>query len=715
MNRLSKVVILMMMTSVFSGCQDDGPDGPDGPVAPVAKIQPKELTAFGETRVDNYFWLRERENPEVIQYLKAENDYLKQVLAPTEELQEKLFAEMKGRIKKDDTSVPYLYNGYRYYTRFEKGGEYSLHCRRPAGSETEEVFLNGNTLATGDGYFSLTGVEVSPDSRKVVYGIDTAGRRFYTLRIKDLETGQLLDDIIADVTGDVTWAMDNRTLFYTRQDPETLRSYQVWRHELGAAPGTDVLIFEEQDDTFDVSVERTKSERFLLISSSQTLSTEYRILEADNPMGEFRLFEPRRRDLEYHLDHQGDRFLILTNYEAKNFRLMECSQNETGLANWRELIAHRDDVFLEDLEVCNNWLVLAERFDGLTHLKILPADGSEAYHLDFGEPTWSVWLSTNVDMESQVLRFGYSSLTTPSTTYDFDMGTREKTLLKQTEVLGGFLSENYQAEYVQVPAADGTLVPVSLVYRKGFTPNGQSPLLLYAYGSYGYSMDASFGSARLSLLDRGFVYAIAHVRGGEEKGRAWYEGGKLLHKKNTFTDFIDCGNFLVQQGYTAHDRLFAMGGSAGGLLMGAIMNMAPEVWRGVVAQVPWVDVVTTMQDDSIPLTTSEYDEWGNPANEEYYRYMLSYSPYDNVQAMNYPATLVTTGLHDSQVQYWEPAKWVAKLRVMKTDDNPLLFKINMEAGHGGASGRFRRLEETALSYAFMLNLLGDLFLNDLPE
>ena len=703
MNCFSKVVLLMMMTSVLSGCQDGGPNRP---AAPVAKMEPTELTAFGETRVDNYFWMRHRENPEVIQHLEAENAYLKEMLAHTDELQHKLFEEMKGRIKKDDTTVPYLYNGYLYYSRYEKGGEYALHCRRPALGEVEEVYLNGNTLATGAGYFSLAGVEVSPDGRKAVYGIDTAGRRFYTLRVKDLDTGNLLEDVIPDVTGDVTWAMDNRTLFYTRQDPETLRSYQVWRHELGAAPGTDTLIFEEEDDTFDVSVERTKSERFLVISSSQTLSTEHRILEADNPFGEFRIFEPRHRDLEYGIDHQGDRFIILTNHEALNFRLMECDLNNTGLSHWRELIPHRKDVFLEDLEVFDNWLVLAERFDGLTHLKVIPADGSKAHYLDFGEPTWSTWLATNVSMESGVLRFGYSSLTTPSTTFDYDMATREKTLLKQTEVLGGFLPENYQAEYVQVPAADGTLVPVSLVYRKGFKPDSQSPLLLYAYGSYGYSMDASFGSSRLSLLDRGFVYAIAHVRGGEEKGRAWYEDGKLLNKKNTFTDFIDCGNYLVDKGYTAHDRLFAMGGSAGGLLMGAIMNMAPEVWRGVVAQVPWVDVVTTMQDDSIPLTTSEYDEWGNPADEEYYRYMLSYSPYDNVRAMNYPATLVTTGLHDSQVQYWEPAKWVARLREMKTDDNPLLFKINMEAGHGGASGRFRRLEETALSYAFMLDLLG---------
>ncbi len=703
MQRFTKVAFLMMMTSVFFGCRDEGSNLP---VAPVAKVQPQELTAFGVTRIDNYFWLRERENPQVIQYLEAENDYLKQVLAPTRGLQEKLFEEMKGRIKKDDASVPYLYNGYWYYSRFEKDGEYKLHCRRPADSPTEEVMLNGNLLAAENGYFSLAGVEVSPDGRKVVYGIDTAGRRFYTLRIKDLDSGHLLDDVIPDVTGDVTWALDNRTLFYTRQDPLTLRSFQVWRHELGAASGTDKLVFEEEEETFDVSIERTKSERFLVITSSQTLSTEHRILEADNPLGEFRVFEPRHRDLEYDIEHQGDRFLILTNHEAKNFRLMECDQNSTGLAGWRQLVPHREDVFLEDLEVFDDWLVLAERFDGLTHLKILPADGSAVHHLDFGEPTWSTWLSINMTMESGVLRFGYSSLTTSKTIYDYDMETRKKTKLKQTEVLGGYLPENYQAEYLQVPAADGTLVPVSLVYRKGFTPNGRSPLLLYAYGSYGYSMDADFRSSRLSLLDRGFVFAIAHVRGGEEKGRTWYEDGKLLKKKNTFTDFIDCGNFLVARNYTAHDRLFAMGGSAGGLLMGAVMNMAPQVWRGIVAQVPWVDVVTTMQDDSIPLTTSEYDEWGDPADEEYFHYMLSYSPYDNVQAMDYPATLVTTGLHDSQVQYWEPAKWVAKLRVMKTDDNPLLLKINMEAGHGGASGRFRRLEETALSYAFMLDLLG---------
>ncbi len=691
---------MMMVIGALSGC-GESKNNP-----PRATIRPHELMAHGDTRVDNYFWLRERENPEVIDYLQAENEYLRKSLAHTEGLQTKLFEEMKGRIKKDDSSVPFLYNGYWYYTRFEKGGEYSLHCRRRDNSETEEVMLNGNSLDQGGGYFSLAGVRPSPDSKLVVYGVDTEGRRFYTLHFKNLETGQILPDVIVDVTGNVTWALDNKTLFYTRQDPETLRSFQVWRHILGTDSAQDQLIFTEEDETFSCSVHRTKSERYLVISSSQTLSTEERILEADDPLGEFQVFQPRRRDLEYQIEHQGDRFLIRTNDQAKNFRLMECGLQNTGLDQWREVIPHRQDVYLEDVEVFENWLVTQERFDGLNHLKIIPGDGSEPHLLDFGEPTWDVWLSANFNLDSQVLRFGYSSLTTPNSTFDYNMQTRAKTLLKQTEVLGEFQPQNYQAEYLQVPARDGTPVPVSLVYRKGFHPDGHSPMLLYAYGSYGYSMDASFASNRLSLLDRGFVFAIAHVRGGEEKGRTWYEDGKLLNKKNTFTDFIDCGNFLVAQGYTAHDRLFAMGGSAGGLLMGAILNMAPEVWRGVIAQVPWVDVVTTMQDSSIPLTTSEYDEWGNPADEEYYHYMLSYSPYDNVQAMDYPAILVTTGLHDSQVQYWEPAKWVAKLRALKTNNNPLLLKINMEAGHGGASGRFRRLEETALSYAFMLDLLG---------
>jgi len=697
----TKVVLAMILSlTALAGCGG-------GDEAPRAEIRPHEMTLHGHTRIDDYFWLKDRENPEVIAYLEAENAYLAKTMAHTDELQDLLFEEMKGRIKKDDSSAPYEKNGYWYYTRFVPGGEYALHCRRPGTMETaEEIMFDGNAMGEGHGYFALRGVNVSPDSKLVVYGVDTAGRRFYTLRVKDLATGRIMQDEIKDVTSNVTWALDNQTLFYTRQDPETLRSYQIWRHELGADTSEDVLVYEEKDDTFGCDVRRSKSDKYLFINSRQTLSTECRLLEADNPTGEFRLFQERQRDVEYSVSHQGDRFLILTNLHATNFRLMACGLDQTWLASWREVVPHRDKVLLEDVEVFRDFLVLGERFDGLTHLKVVPMDGSEPHYLDFGEPTWSAWTSYNPQMDARVLRFGYTSLTTPRSTFVYDMNTRRKELIKQQEVLGGFDAANYKAEYLHVPARDGKMVPVSLVYRKGFEPDGASPLLLYGYGSYGYSMDARFNSSRLSLLDRGFVYAIAHVRGGQEMGRQWYEDGKLLKKMNTFTDFIDCGRYLVEKKYTSRDRLFAAGGSAGGLLIGAVVNMAPDLWRGVEAGVPFVDVVTTMLDDSIPLTTSEFDEWGNPLDKEYYDYMLSYSPYDNVTAQAYPAMLVTTGLHDSQVQYFEPAKWVAKLRVVATGDNPLIFKINMEAGHGGKSGRFRRLEEEALAYAFFLDLVG---------
>ena len=621
-------------------------------------------------------------------------------------MQDTLFAEMKGRLKEDESSAPYELDGYWYYTRYVEGGEYPLHCRRPGSMDApEEIMFDGNAMAAGQDYFSLRGVEVSPDTRLAVFGVDTVGRRFYTLRVKNLETGLVMDDEIPDVTGNVTWAMDNRTLFYTRQDPQTLRSWQVWRHQLGTPLSADVLVFQEDDETFSCGVERSRSDRYLMISSEQTLSSEVRILEADDPTGAFRVFQPRQRDLEYSVEHQGGRFLIRTNLFARNFRLMECPLDKTWLANWREVVPHRADVLLENALAFDDWLVLRERYDGLSHLRIVPMDGTADHSLDFGEPTWSVWSEMNPEMDTDVLRYGYTSLTTPRSTYAYDMKTRVKTLLKQQEVLGGFDPADYQEEYIHVKARDGVEVPVSLVYRKGLVKDGKAPLLLYAYGSYGYSQGASFRTTVLSLLDRGFVYAIAHIRGGQEMGRQWYEDGKLLKKKNTFTDFIDCGHALVDGGYTAPDRLFAMGGSAGGLLMGAVINMDPELWKGVVAAVPFVDVVTTMLDETIPLTTGEYDEWGNPHDKVYYDYMLSYSPYDQVEAKAYPALLVTTGLHDSQVQYWEPAKWVAKLRAVKTDDNPLLLRINMEAGHGGKSGRYRSLEETALGYAFMLDLV----------
>ncbi len=697
----SKVVLAMILSlTALAGCGG-------GDKAPEAEIRPQEMTLHGHTRIDNYYWLNDRDNPEVIAYLEAENAYLEKTLAHTRELRDELFEEMKGRIKKDDSSAPYEKNGYWYYTRYVTGGEYALHCRRP-GSMTgnEEIMFDGNAMGEGPGYFSLRGVGVSPDNKLAVFGTDTVGRRFYNLRVKNLATGEIMSDEIKDVTSNATWANDNRTLFYTRQDPETLRSYQIWRHELGTPTSNDVLVFQEDDDTFSCYVRRSKSDKYLFINSRHTLSSEVRLLEADNPIGTFRIFQPRQRDMEYGVSHQGDRFLVRTNLHATNFRLMECGLDATWLANWREVIPHREDVLLEDVEVFDDFLVLGERFDGLTHLKVMPTDGSQPHHLDFGEPTWSAWTAYNPQMDAQVLRYGYSSLTTPRSTFAYDMRTRKKELIKQLEVLGGFDAANYQAEYLHVPARDGVMVPVSLVYRKGFEPDGSSPLLLYAYGSYGYSQDAGFNSNRLSLLDRGFVFAIAHVRGGQEMGRRWYEDGKLLKKKNTFTDFIDCGRFLVENKYTSQDRLFAEGGSAGGLLMGAIVNMEPDLWRGVLAAVPFVDVVTTMLDESIPLTTGEFDEWGNPKEKEYYDYMLSYSPYDQVTAQDYPAMLVTTGLHDSQVQYFEPAKWVAKLRAIGTGKNPLVFKINMEAGHGGKSGRFRRLEEEALAFAFFMDLAG---------
>ena len=696
----TRMVLLTMGILILTGC------GPQTPEPPVADVRPHELTAHGDTRIDNYFWLNQRDDPEVLAYLKAENAYVEKVMAPVQDLKDEIFDEMKNRIKKDDSSAPYPQRGYWYYTRYVTGGEYSLRCRRPDSMTGEEqIMFDGNALAEGHDYFSLRGVSVSPDNRLAVFGIDTAGRRFYTLRVKDLSTGELLSDVIPDVTGNVTWALDNKTLFYGKQDPATLRSYQIFRHVLGTDSAQDELVFQEDDDTFGCYVGRSKSDRYLFIIAAQTLSSEVLLLEADDPTGEFRVFQPRQADMEYSVQHQGDRFLIRTNLHAKNFRLMECGLAETGLAQWREVIPHREDVLLEGVEVFDDYLVLGERYDGLRHLKIMPMDGSEPHELDFGEPTWAVWSTTNREMASDIVRFDYSSLTTPISTFAYDMNARTKELLKQEEVLGGFDSQNYQAEYLHVPAQDGVKVPVSLVYRKGTLLDGSAPLLLYAYGSYGNSMDANFRSSRLSLLDRGFVYAIAHVRGGQELGRQWYEDGKLLKKKNTFTDFIDCGRYLVDNGYTSNDRLFASGASAGGLLVGAIVNMEPQMWRGVYAAVPWVDVVTSMSDASIPLTTGEYDEWGNPEDKIYYDYMLSYSPYDNVSAQNYPALLVTTGLHDSQVQYFEPAKWVAKLRALKTDDNPLLLRINMDAGHGGVSGRFRRLEETALSYAFMLDLV----------
>ncbi|MCH8956437.1 S9 family peptidase [candidate division KSB1 bacterium] len=674
---------------------------------PMAKVKPKKLENHGHVRTDNYYWLKERENPEVIDYLNAENDYTDAVMAHTKDLQDELFEEIKGRIKQDDSSVPYKLEDYFYYTRYETGKEYPLYCRKKGSLEgTEEIMLNVNKMAEGHDYFAVRGRKVSWNQDLLAFAADTVGRRIYALQFKNLTTGEILPDMIPAVTGNMAWANDNKTLFYAKQDPATLRSFQIYKHTLGTDSATDPLVYEEKDDTFRCYVSRTKSKKYIVIGSSQTLSNEYRYLDAHNPEGEFSIFMPREREHEYNIDHYGDHFYIRTNLNAKNFRLMKTPVAKTAKENWREVIAHRDDVFLQNFEMFNDHLVVGERKDGLRQIRVISWDGSDDHYLNFGEPAYLAYVSTNPDFNTTTLRYGYQSMTTPNSIYDYDMISKKKVLLKQDEVLGDFSSENYVTERFYATAHDGAKVPISIVYRKGIKMDGSNPLLLYGYGSYGNSIDASFNSARLSLLDRSFIFAIAHIRGGQEMGRQWYDDGKLFKKKNTFTDFIDCGKYLVKEKYTSSDKLFCYGGSAGGLLIGAVLNMAPELFYGAAAAVPFVDVVTTMLDDSIPLTTSEYDEWGNPNEKDSYDYMLSYSPYDQVEAKNYPHLLVTTGLHDSQVQYWEPAKWVAKLRALKTGNNRLLLKTNMEAGHGGASGRFKRYKEIAFRYAFFLDLAG---------
>lgn len=675
---------------------------------PIAKKQKKELTIHDDTRIDNYYWLKEREDQEVINYLNEENTYTDTMLSHTKTFQEDLFQEIKGRIKQTDMSVPYKDNGYFYLTRYEEGKEYPVYARKKETLEAaEEILLNVNELAKPYDFYAIGSRSVSPNNKILAYGEDTLSRRIYTARFKNLETGEMLEDVIPNTTGGVVWANDNKTVFYTVKD-EALRPYKIYKHKLGTDASEDKLVYHEKEETYRCGIYKSKSKEFLIIGSFQTLSTEYHILEADKPDNNFRVFFPRdyKNKLEYYISHYDDKFYIRTNLDkASNFRLMETPVNRTDKKYWKEVIPHRTDVLLEDVDIFKNYLVLSERIEGITNLRIMPNKGEEHY-INFGEAAYMTYASVNLEFDTDIFRLGYTSLTTPNSTYDYNMKTREKILLKQQEVIGDFKASDYVSERLYAIARDSTKVPISIVYKKGTAKNSNNPLLLYAYGSYGSSMDPYFSSVRLSLLDRGFVYAIAHVRGGEEMGRQWYENGKLLNKKNTFTDFIDCAEFLIEEKYTNKDKLFAYGGSAGGLLMGAIINMRPDLWKGVVAAVPFVDVVTTMLDESIPLTTGEFDEWGNPKNKEYYDYIKSYSPYDNVAAKDYPSLLVTTGLHDSQVQYWEPAKWVAKLRDMKTDKNPLLLKTNMEAGHGGASGRFKRLREVALQYTFMFDLAG---------
>lgn len=710
---LYAAVCAAVLMNACNPAKDEGKQ--DDLAAPIAEKKPDTLTG---NRIDNYYWMKlsdEQKNAKekdevttkVINYLNSENDYLAAKMKHTEALQEKLYTEIVGRIKQTDESVPYKKNGYWYYTRYEEGKEYAIYCRKKGTLEAkEEILLNVNEMAKGHSYYAIGGLSVSEDNKLLAYGEDSVSRRRYTVYVKDLETGKLVGEPIANTTGGITWANDNKTIFYSRKDSVTLLPRWIMKHKLGTSPAKDVMVYEEPDDTFYASIYKTKSKKFLVIASGSTLTNDYQILDANTPDGKFKSFTKRERGLEYSIDHYQDKFYIITNWDALNFRLMETPDTKTDKANWKEKIAHRKDALIEDMDIFKDFLVISERSKASTQLRIINQKTNEEHYMEFAEPAYTLYSSTNLDFDTDLLRYGYTSMTTPSSTYDYNMKTRERKLLKQQEVVGGYNPDDYQTERLWATADDGTKIPMSIVYKKGIKKDGTNPTMLYGYGSYGASMDPTFSSTRLSLLNRGFVYAIAHIRGGQEMGRQWYEDGKMFKKKNTFTDFIDCAEFLIEEKYTTPEHLFASGGSAGGLLMGAVVNMRPELFKGVIAAVPFVDVVTTMLDESIPLTTGEFDEWGNPKNPESYMYMLEYSPYDQVKTQNYPNMLVTTGLHDSQVQYWEPAKWVAKLREMKTDNNTLLLRTNMETGHGGASGRFKVYRETAQEYAFILDLEG---------
>ncbi len=673
----------------------------------MTHYRPHSIEMHGHVRNDPYFWMRDRDNPEVLAYLEAENARTDQALAHLEPLRTTLFEEIKGRMKKDDSTSPYRNRDYYYYSRYEADKEYPLHCRKFASLDApEEVMLDVNLESRGENYFHVGGLNVSAEQDILAYSVDRTGGRLHTIHFKNLRTGEMFPDRLEEVSGAMAWANDNKTLFYAHLDPVTLRSDRIFRHVLGTDPASDELVYEEKDDTFRVTVFKSKSRRHLMIFSNQTLTTEFRLVDANHPEQEPHVFLPRQRGHEYIVDHLADQFYILSNDKAPNFRLFKAPDSERGREAWSELVAHREDVYLENFELFDHYFVTEERSDGLVSLQIFPADGGPSHFLDFGEPAYIAYLGTNIEADTDLLRFGYTSMTTPSSVYHYHMGTREKTLLKRQEILGSFRQEDYRTERLHAVGHDGVSIPISLVYRIDTFVPGQNPLLLHGYGAYGSSGDTVFSNARLSLLDRGFVFAEAHIRGGQELGRQWYDGGRLLNKRNTFLDFIHCARHLRELRYGAPDRLYAIGGSAGGLLMGAVMNIEPELFHGVIAHVPFVDVVTTMLDADLPLTTGEYDEWGHPEDPEYYHYMLSYSPYDNVAPRPYPHLLVTTGINDTQVHYWEPAKWVAKLRANKTSDTLLLLKTDLDVGHGGPSGRFEQIQKTAFDYAFLLYLAG---------
>tara|TARA_B100000401_G_scaffold203_1_gene140 strand:+ start:1076 stop:3127 length:2052 start_codon:yes stop_codon:yes gene_type:complete len=674
---------------------------------PIAEKIEKKLSIHGDTRIDEYYWLNQRGDKKVIDYLNAENSYRDLYMKDYKGLEEELFQEIKSRIKEDDSSVPYLDNGYYYYTRYEKGKQYPIYCRKKGNLEAkEEVLIDANIMSEGYDYFRVGDIEISPDDKVMAYSIDTLSRRIYTIYFMNLETREVHKENIKNTSGSITWANNSKTLFYNLKDIETLRTDRVMMHNLNSN-STDKEIFFEEDETFSVYSYKTKNDKYIIIGSSATLSQEFRYVSADSPNKDFKIFQKRVNGLEYSIDHFDGKWFIRTNKDkATNFKLMICDENRTNKENWKDYISHRQDVLLEDIDLFNNHLVITERKTGLRRIEIRPWKGGNSHYIEFEDEAYSLYSSTNLETNTNKFRFSYSSMTTPNSVIEYDMNSKEKIILKETEVLGGkFDKNNYVSLRVWAPARDGKKIPISLVYRKDMYKNGENPLLLYGYGSYGITNNASFSSVRLSLLDRGFVYAIAHIRGSQYLGREWYDDGKMFKKKNTFYDFIDSGKFLIKEGYSNDEKLFAMGGSAGGLLMGAVVNMEPKLFRGIVAGVPFVDVITTMLDEDIPLTTFEYDEWGNPNNKDSYDYMLSYSPYDQVEEKEYPAIFITTGYHDSQVQYFEPAKWIARLRDRRTNNEPLLMYCNMDAGHGGASGRFEAYKETAMEYAFFISLL----------
>ncbi|GAB3869491.1 oligopeptidase B [Hymenobacter segetis] len=687
--------------------------------APVAPIKPKVFTDFGITRTDNYYWLNQPTDPTVLKYLEAENGYYDQQMAGAKENQKKLAQEIKNRIKQEDSSEPYRDNGYYYYSRYEFASEYPVYCRKKGSViNPEEILLNGDEMGTGQAYFQIGDWAVSDNNQLLAFSVDTVSRRLYTLRFKNLATGKNYPERIANTGGEVVWAADNKTVFYTKKNVTTLLPYQVYRHVLGTDPKGDALVYEERDNTFNVHVNRSKSRKYIGIELVSSLSSEYRYVEASAPTEQPKVFARREKDHLYQVEHLGDKFYIRTNWQAPNYRLMTTPVATTGKTTWTDALTRHPEIFLDNFELFKDFLVLNERKGGLRQLRVVSMKDKQEHYLQFEEPAYTATIGVNKEMDTPVLRYNYTSLTTPPSIFEYDMGTRTSTLLKEQPVLGNYNKFDYVTERVFVKSRDNKFIPMSIVYKKGTKLDGSAPLLQYAYGSYGFSQDPTFSAARLSLLNRGFVYALCNIRGGQEMGRQWFEDGRMLHKINSFNDFIDCSDYLtkpheatvgsakVKQQFTSPATLFAMGGSAGGLLMGAVLNMRPDLYKGVIAAVPFVDVVTTMSDPSIPLTTSEYDQWGNPAEEEYFKYMLSYSPYDNVKRQAYPNILVTTGLHDSQVQYFEPAKWVAKMRAMKTDKNLLLLHTDMAAGHGGASGRFKSIDDTARQYAFMMMLLG---------